>query len=404
MAAAAVCSGTNRDYRLYMLFSSYRVQGWRLASLSTAALLLGSCDSDERAAEKPASAEIAPPEPSSAAEDAASITSDRPRPGLIDGGATSVAADASNVAVDAAREASRASGSDASSSLPADDASRTLDDSRALAYAALSRGDTEAVDDVILALERTLAESPDDGYTLLYAGVMRMWKMSETTVSPSEYLRTPSLPDEILSRLSRARALRPADFRVPGFLGLAQFNAGRLVRNQALMDEALVTLEQAIAQYPAYGHFLRAASMAGLPKSDPLFLQALDDMLALANECAYDSGDDLTAYRYPTPPSKAPSPHVCMNEGIVPHSFEGVFMLFGDLALKAGWPIERVRALYRSAQTAPNYATWPFAPLLEERIEKAEDHARLAADANPLNDPELWVTSGRICRGCHQER
>ena len=271
------------------------------------------------------------------------------------------------------------------------------------AYAAITRGDKTALDSVLVALDAAHKAHPDDGQLAFYAGTMRLWKLSELALGVADLLRTPSLPDEILSRLEQARALIPNDFRVPGFLGLAQVNAGLLVSNQPLIDKGLATLDQAIAQFPAYGHFLRAASTAGMAKDDPLFSQALDDLVALTRECLYEEGDAETAYVYPREPSQAPIPQVCLDDGIVPHVWEGIFMLYGDMALKAGWSTPRVRALYRSAQTAPNYKSWPFAPSLEQRIAQGAENARLFADQNPLNDPGLWVTSGHICTGCHQE-
>lgn len=276
-------------------------------------------------------------------------------------------------------------------------------DAMSAAYAAMTRGDKTALDGALVALDAAQKAHPDDGHLALYAGTMRLWKMSEGALGVADLLRSPSLPDQIVSQLERARALIPNDFRVPGFLGLAQVNMGLLTSNQPLLDEGLATLDQAIVQFPAYGHFLRAASTSGLAKDDPLFSQALTDLVALTKECRFDEGNAETAFVYPSDPSQTPSPHVCLDDGIVPHVWEGIFILFGDLALKAGWDTPRALAIYRSAQTAPAYKTWPFAGVLEQRIAQAAENARLFADQNPLNDPGLWVTSGHICTGCHQE-
>lgn len=278
------------------------------------------------------------------------------------------------------------------------------DDSVSQAYAALTRGDSHAIDSSLEALERTLQVQPNDGRAALYAGTIRMWKLSEGALELSDVLSLSSLIDETLDRLGRARTLMPDDFRVPGFLGLAQVNAARLTSDDALLQKGLATLDQAIAAFPAYGHYLRAASTSGLAKDDPLFRATVDDMVALAKACVLDEIAGETAYVYPTAGTQAPSPHVCLNDGIVPHVWEGIFISFGDVALKAGWSTARVRALYRSAQTSPTYASWRFAPLLEQRIARVDSDAQLYADDNPLNDPTVWMTEGHICTGCHQAR
>jgi hypothetical protein len=153
---------------------------------------------------------------------------------------------------------------------------------------------------------------------------------------------------------------------------------------------------------PAYGHFLKATATSQLPIDDPNFKTSFDDMLAAAIACQFPTGDAQHSYRYPVEPLRAPDPGVCLDEGIVPHAFEGTFMVFGDIALKAKGDAELARALYRSAQTAPNYAFWPYAPDLEQRIAQADDRAKRFHDTDALNDPDVWTT--KICVGCHQER
>ena len=88
----------------------------------------------------------------------------------------------------------------------------------------------------------------------------------------------------------------------------------------------------------------------------------------------------------------------------MPHAWEGYFAGFGDIALKAGLGAERARAIYRSAQNSPAYATWPFKELLEKRIANADRLAAAYGDANPLNDPAVWALEGNICLECHQEK
>ena len=61
---------------------------------------------------------------------------------------------------------------------------------------------------------------------------------------------------------------------------------------------------------------------------------------------------------------------VCWNSWIAPHNFEGFFLNFGDMLVKAGQP-ELAVSMYRNAQLAREYATWPYKAVLEARIRDA---------------------------------
>jgi hypothetical protein len=270
------------------------------------------------------------------------------------------------------------------------------------AFAMLTRGDYAQLSAELMSLDRAAAQDPPDAYAMFYSGAFRLWKAAQGTTGLGDVLGLPSLADEWISRLTSARALLPDDFRVTGFLCNAQIAVGTLRADAALVQRGLQTCDAAMVQAPAYGHFLKATATSALPIDDPNFKTSFDDMLALANLCQFPTGDAQHSYRYPVDPARAPDPGVCLDEGIVPHCFEGIFIVFGDIALKAKGDAELARALYRSAQTAPNYTFWPYAPDLEQRIEQADDRAARFHDADPFNDPDMWST--KICVGCHQER
>jgi len=196
-------------------------------------------------------------------------------------------------------------------------------------------------------------------------------------------LATLSLPDETIAHFGRAQELMPDDFRVPGFFGLAQLSIGTLTGDEASTQRGLRTLDRAIALYPAYGYFLRATATSGRAKDDRLFATTLGDMERMAEACLLQKGSDQVAYLYPDASDAVPHPRVCSNAGIVPHVWEGTFISFGDMALRSGAAAARVRALYRTAQVSPVYATWPFAPMLEQRIQDVETNAALYADTKP---------------------
>ena len=74
----------------------------------------------------------------------------------------------------------------------------------------------------------------------------------------------------------------------------------------------------------------------------------------------------------------------------------------GDLLIKKG-DVETGREIYKLARTAPTYSSWPYADVLEKRIEQAPERARLFAEhAKP--EPEILFQSRIACVACHQSR
>lgn len=268
------------------------------------------------------------------------------------------------------------------------------------AYDVLSAGRVGELRQVLSELD-SAAETRDDGYANFYAGAFGIWAIgSSSTVN--DVFALPSLIQDSLKRLERGHQLLPNDFRATSFLALGQLFIGNAFGDQALITAGQRTFEQGFAQMPAYAHYLRACSLSGTNRQSDLFKMSLDDMRGLMKECAYPAGDGPYSYRYPSDPQAAPHPSICLNEGMVPHVWEGVFTTYGDLMVKAG-DVAAGRALYQSVQTAPHYADWPYRSALEERLQNASTRAAQHADRNPLNDPVLWTLGPLICVGCHQK-
>jgi len=94
---------------------------------------------------------------------------------------------------------------------------------------------------------------------------------------------------------------------------------------------------------------------------------------------------------------------VCWNSWIAPHNFEGFFLNFGDMLVKAGQPDLAV-PMYRNAQHAREYAAWPYKAVLEARIRDAAKNVAAFRRTEPGTDAAtLMVRSTFACMGCHQE-
>jgi hypothetical protein len=100
--------------------------------------------------------------------------------------------------------------------------------------------------------------------------------------------------------------------------------------------------------------------------------------------------------------TKAGPKRVCWNSWIAPHNFEGFFLNFGDMLMKTGQPEAAVK-IYANARPAPEYATWPYKTVLEDRIRNAAGNVDVFREEKPeAGAPTIMVRSRFGCMGCHQ--
>lgn len=271
----------------------------------------------------------------------------------------------------------------------------------AAAYAALSAGEVQKLPTLLADLDKAFEQNTQNGRAAFYAGTFRLWKLGEDAQGYTIAEMAPfALP--MIDRLRKAHELLPYDVRVPAFLGLAEVRVGLMLNSPDLIASGLTDLDEGIARLPAYGHFLRVSALNGTPRASADFAKAVSDMLLVAQYCGYKA-DASGTYEYLHGPLDYER-HVCNNDGMVPHVWEGLFITFGDVMLKSGVSAEKARAIYKSAQNSPTYSEWRFAPELEERMAKAELRAALYADSDLSNDPPVWTDDGHVCTGCHQRR
>jgi hypothetical protein len=270
------------------------------------------------------------------------------------------------------------------------------------AYGALTAGETDRIDELVLSVDAESEGNPNDGRARLYSGLMRLWQLGDKlslSASPGDVLNESMT---MIDRFASARVMLPHDDRVPGFLGLARIEVGKVVGDDTLVTRGFLDLDDGIAIFPAYTHFLRALALVDSPAGSADMDAALVELQTVLDTCQTPK-DSSGVFEY----EPGPLPHalrVCNDEGIVPHVLEGFFMEYGDAALKAGKTADEARALYQSALRAPRFDHWPFASELQARITDADQRAALYADGDPSNDPKLWNQEGHLCTGCHQDK
>ncbi len=180
--------------------------------------------------------------------------------------------------------------------------------------------------------------------------------------------------------LARAVALDPTITNAVGNLALSRFNAALFLKNQANIDAATQELI-AVADADIFNTFVLAFGLMQLGRDTPYPQMAADRLDAYDAECS------MREY--------------CRNSEIVPHHDAGLFMHSGDAHVRIG---NQAKAddYYQKALRADGADTWLF--LDEAKVWAAGTTERIAlhADADPTNDPPMFLSGKRACQTCHQ--
>jgi hypothetical protein len=266
-------------------------------------------------------------------------------------------------------------------------------------------GDYDGIPLAAQALTAAYLATPNDPVTAAHLAWLHNWRMAERA-------RRDSVPatitdDIILARryFEEAVALNPSDPRTLGFLAGHRLAEGNLHQDERLTRRGYFTLLDAIDAWPEFNLFTAGYIMSRLPSDSPRFRQAVEWQWQNLDRCVGSRIDranpDYT--RYMPLETRTGVKRVCWNSWIAPHNFEGFFLNFGDMLVKAGDPATAVK-MYGNAKLTPDYATWPYKQVLEERIANAAANVEVFRRPNPQpGSRTIMVQSTYACMGCHQE-
>lgn len=241
----------------------------------------------------------------------------------------------------------------------------------------------EERDEVTEGLAEAAEQYPDEEEFALLHGLAALWRLAEPM--PDEEADMAGLitaATTARSELERAYELCPTDHRLPAWLGPIIVNTGRAIGDQATIDEGLDVLQQGIDTYPSFVLFSKLLIFAQDHEDSDEFQGALDALMENIMVC----GDEDPA---------------CNNNPRAVHNREGALVFMGDVLAKSG---DRTMALetYELALSEPDYGTWDYQEMLEERIEMLD--ARIASfDNDDAEDDFLSAWSSTYqCSVCHK--
>ena len=245
--------------------------------------------------------------------------------------------------------------------------------------------DYDARPNLITELEEAGAAYPDEEHFALLTGLMRVWRILEPAgLETIDLLGMLDMTEKAEKDLLRAYELCPTDHRIAAWLGPLWVKWGRAIGDTDKVEAGIALLQQAALHYPSFITFTQLVSDSVLPASHPGFQRALDSVEYYRKHC---NGHLLG-------PGCFDGPHP-------PHSPEAAGLYFGDTLAKAE-DREGALAWYSGAMQAPEYASWPFRNLLEQRIQTLDTRIAAAATPDTADDEPFWDSQPQ-CALCHRE-
>ena len=276
-----------------------------------------------------------------------------------------------------------------------------------LFWATLHGGDYEKIPAVLTALTAAYLENPSDALTAAHVGFTHIWRLAERARLPAT---PPTITDDaILARryFEEAYRLDPSDARILGFAASITVSEGSIHRDEKLTRRGYFMLKDSIDAWPEFNLFTAGYTMSGQPAVSTGFAEALDWQWRNLDVCVNEKVDRRNPdfARYMSQSTTTGVKRVCWNSWIAPHNFEGFFMNMGDMLVKAGdWQTARI--VYANARLSPDYDSWKFRVVLEERISDAPANvARFNVESRPgapAANP-IMLNSKFACMACHQQ-
>ncbi|MEN8261531.1 MAG: hypothetical protein ABFS02_13300, partial [Pseudomonadota bacterium] len=268
-------------------------------------------------------------------------------------------------------------------------------------------GDYDSIPAILEAMTAAYLGDPTDAITAAHIGWTYLWRSTEQ-------LRMEVIPptitnDPVLARkfFDRAVHFDRADARYLSDLAAGLIAEGYIHNQPKLVRRGNRLMRTRIRAFPEFNLFTNGYTQSRLPSDSPPFKKGLKDIWKNVDVCIGEKFDrdnpDMSPYLHLA--TTVGPKRVCWNGGwIAPHNFEGFFLNFGDVLVKAGqW--QTAQKVYANAKLVPEYSSWAFASMLEERILRAEENVE-AFNAPPDENGRLanpiMSQSPAGCLGCHQ--
>ncbi|MFW7378795.1 MAG: hypothetical protein ACOH5I_08315 [Oligoflexus sp.] len=250
-------------------------------------------------------------------------------------------------------------------------------------------------------------EYPGHGLTAARIGFLHTWRLAERRRMdpiPAEVISDATLCQKFFQEGSQ---LNPKDARFKGFWASCILAEADIHQDEKNLRKGYFMMKDAIHDWPEFNYFTAGYVLSNQDWDSDLFQEAIDWQWSNLDAC---SGEEISR----TAPDYSPymknvvkegQKRACWNSAIVPHNFEGFFLNMGDMLVKKG-DVEVAKKIYATAKLSPDYKTWPYRQLLEDRISNAEKNVaafRKKLANNEQAKPTIMFNSEFACMACHRK-
>lgn len=252
-------------------------------------------------------------------------------------------------------------------------------------------------------------EHPGHSLTAARIGFLHVWRLAERR-------RMKPIPPEVISDATlcekffqETNKLDSSDARFQGFWSSCILAEADIHKDERGLRKGYFQMKDAIHAWPEFNYFTGGYVLSGLEWDSALFAEAVDWQWKNLDVCAGEKIDRKNPdYRpYMKKIIKKGPKRACWNSKIASYNFEGFFLNMGDMLVKQG-KVEVAKKIYANAMLSPDYQSWPYRQLLEERIQNAEKNVvyfrKQLANHEPANGPTIMFQSEFACMACHRKK
>lgn len=293
--------------------------------------------------------------------------------------------------------------------------SQSRDQAVDLFWQVFSAGQYEQISQTLTPLKAAYLVNPNDPQLALYIAHLHLWKISERFRLDTNL--DPSITDHItlaIKYFSEAQKLSPDDHRIDGWLAGSHMAQADIHKDEKDKRRAYYDGLDAIKRYPEFNYFAVGHLLSNVDHTNKHYEDAIKGYYK-SMDIAYHSRIDrhhptITSFLGLAEKEQNQRLKVAVwNSPKAPHNVEGYYLNFGDFLVKAG-QLEQAKIIYQNAQLIDSYVNWPFAYILEERLNNLESNTvafRQHFDARELRYDQQTIHRRMIfnsynCMICHQ--
>lgn len=234
-------------------------------------------------------------------------------------------------------------------------------------------GQYEHIAKALTPLKAAYLANPNDPELALYIAHLHLWRISErfrlnATVDPN-------ITDDLtvaIKYFTEAKKLSPDDHRIDGWLAGARIAQADVHNDEKNKISAYFDGLDAIKRYPEFNYFSIGYLLSNAAPTNKHYQDAIEGYFK-SMDIAYHSRIDRqqpTIAPYLGLQDKEQNQRLKLavwNSLKAPHNVEGYYLNFGDFLVKSG-QLKLAKIIYQNAQLTDSYDSWPFAYILEERL------------------------------------